>query len=186
MPTSNADKPPVLRLPPDQPRVITASLVSDIPAGTDVPPAVRHESAGSLLLQWVFLLLSLTVMLGSLTFRVRHHTQVVVPIVNRALPGTCTFREITGVPCPGCGLTRSFISLGHGHMFEAWTYNPAGFLFFAVVAFQVPYRVFQIVRIHRGQRQHRFAYFDSWVLIALVAVLLVQWAWRLLVRAPWG
>jgi hypothetical protein len=39
------------------------------------------------------------------------------------LPGGCQFQQITGKPCPGCGLSRSWISLAHwrwddGHRFH--------------------------------------------------------------------
>ena len=37
-------------------------------------------------------------------------------------------------------------------------------LFFLVVAFQIPYRIYQIRRIRRGQGQHRFAKIDNWIL----------------------
>ncbi len=33
---------------------------------------------------------------------------------------------MTGLPCPGCGLTRSFVSLGHGHFWEALHWHPLG------------------------------------------------------------
>ena len=28
----------------------------------------------------------------------------------------CVSRNLTGIPCPGCGLTRSFCALAHGHL----------------------------------------------------------------------
>jgi len=49
----------------------------------------------------------------------------------------CLFRYLTGLPCPGCGLTRSFSSILHLHFAAAYDYQPFGFLFlplFALVA----------------------------------------------------
>ena len=43
----------------------------------------------------------------------------------------CTFRTATGLPCPGCGLTRSFCAISHGHLAAAWEFNPFGFGFYA-------------------------------------------------------
>lgn len=37
--------------------------------------------------------------------------------------GTCIFRLITSVPCPGCGLTRAMKSLLHLHFKKAFYYN---------------------------------------------------------------
>lgn len=35
----------------------------------------------------------------------------------------CVFRNVTGLPCPGCGMTRGFVAMGHGHLADAWRYN---------------------------------------------------------------
>jgi hypothetical protein len=84
-------------------------------------------------------------------------------------------RQLTGIPCPGCGLTRSLISIAHGRLGDAWRFNPAGLLFFAVVAYQIPYRLWQIWRIRQGKPEHHLARVDNWVLSGLVVVMLVQW-----------
>ena len=45
----------------------------------------------------------------------------------------CLFKHITSYDCPGCGLTRSFLSLARGHVIDAFHFNPAGpllYLFF--------------------------------------------------------
>ena len=36
----------------------------------------------------------------------------------------CIFYNITGVPCPGCGMTRAFVHLFQGHIAEAFRYHP--------------------------------------------------------------
>ncbi len=42
------------------------------------------------------------------------------------LPSVCLFYHLTGQPCPGCGLTRSFVSLGHGDWHDALRWHPLG------------------------------------------------------------
>jgi len=38
----------------------------------------------------------------------------------------CLFRACTGVPCPGCGLTRSLSCCLRGHLQEGLAYHPLG------------------------------------------------------------
>ena len=41
-------------------------------------------------------------------------------------PVLCLFRRVTGVPCPSCGLTRSWQALGHGRVSDSFRYHPFG------------------------------------------------------------
>ena len=36
----------------------------------------------------------------------------------------CLFYNITGVPCPACGMTRAYKHLFQGHIAEAFNYHP--------------------------------------------------------------
>jgi hypothetical protein len=38
----------------------------------------------------------------------------------------CLFKNLTGFPCPGCGLTHSFCALGKGEIREAFAFNLMG------------------------------------------------------------
>jgi len=50
------------------------------------------------------------------------------------LPGflVCPFHQVTGLPCPGCGLTRAFCCISRLQLLEAWHHNPFGFLFYVL------------------------------------------------------
>lgn len=49
------------------------------------------------------------------------------------LPELCTFHAMTGLPCPTCGITRSFAATAHGHLVEAFRYHLFGPPAFAAI-----------------------------------------------------
>ena len=44
----------------------------------------------------------------------------------------CVFRRLTGLQCPGCGLSRSFCALSHGEWSAAWGFHPFGVVFYGL------------------------------------------------------
>ena len=151
------------------------------PAAVDERPPVRTATTpfGALEVrqQRLFLGLALAVMLASLLLRVDREGQVVVPLLRMTVPMSCSFRRLVGHDCPGCGLTRSFISLAHGHWQAAWQYNPAGPLWFGLVLSQLPYRWWRIRRLQAGRPPAAWP-LGNLLVWAGVAVLLGQWLWR--------
>ncbi len=41
-------------------------------------------------------------------------------------PFFCPFRTLTGIPCPGCGMTRSFLALAQGDLSGSLSYHILG------------------------------------------------------------
>lgn len=59
----------------------------------------------------------------------------------RSVPVFCPFEALTGIPCPGCGMTRAMLSLIKGDVGNAAAYNPfCFFIVFMVVASVLPSR----------------------------------------------
>ncbi len=50
------------------------------------------------------------------------------------LPSLCVFHNLTGLPCPGCGFTRSLVCCAHGQLGNAIIYHPLGPILFAALA----------------------------------------------------
>ncbi|MFW6171469.1 MAG: DUF2752 domain-containing protein, partial [Planctomycetota bacterium] len=108
MSTSDNGKPPIC-LPPfvgDRPPL--GPPLEHAPRQGDGGASSRPVSAGgaaATAVHWAFLVLAVVVLSAAFSLEVRHGETVVVPGINAALPNTCTFRTVTGRPCPGCGLT---------------------------------------------------------------------------------
>src|SRR5262249_47049977 len=94
----------------------------------------------------ILLALSSGVLLAAAILSIRDRSQVVLPGLQLPIPELCTMRRLVGIDCPGCGLTRCFISLAHGDLAAAWSYNPAGLWLFLIMAFQIPFRSYQLWR----------------------------------------
>ncbi len=46
----------------------------------------------------------------------------------------CLVKGLTGLDCPGCGMTRAFLFIGHGQIAAAMALHPASVLAYAIVA----------------------------------------------------
>jgi len=128
----------------------------------------------------VLLALSSGVLLMALLLSIRGQTRVILPGINVPLPELCMSRRVFGLSCPGCGLTRCFISLARGDVASAWSYNPAGLLLFAVVVFQIPLRAWQLWRIRRGLPEVVMNGTTQISLVSVAILMLGQWALRLM------
>ena len=52
---------------------------------------------------------------------------------HQTSPLICPFHWLTGLPCPGCGLTRSFVAIARGDWPGAIDYHPFGPLLFGAL-----------------------------------------------------
>jgi hypothetical protein len=143
------------------------------------PAIAMQRKPGDTGFHVVLLILCAGVLLASLLLQAGGAT-VVVPFINQPLPELCMLRRTTALTCPGCGLTRCFISLAHGDLAAAWAYNPAGIWFFSVVALQVPYRGYQLWRILQGQRELNLVGAGQVALAVFAVALVGQWLVRLI------
>lgn len=50
----------------------------------------------------------------------------IVALVSLLGHGLCPSRELLGLPCPGCGLTRSILLIFRGRFEESWRLQPFG------------------------------------------------------------
>jgi hypothetical protein len=96
------------------------------------------------------------------------------------LPPLCTFKAATGHPCPGCGLTRSMLCLGHGSFSESVRFHPLGPVVFLGVLCAL---ILALVRLKNPTFLTRWR-LDLPVLGLLTLALLILWPLRLLGKMP--
>jgi len=144
-----------------------------------VGPVTLHHAGGTngRFYHAGWLVAALGVLAVALVLEVQDESQVRVRGLGITLPEACQWRRWTGVNCPGCGLTRSMISLAHGDWQRAWRFNPAGFGFFALLVAQIPFRGLQLWRLSRGRAQWHVRGLPV-VVVLLAAAMLTQWLVR--------
>ena len=88
---------------------------------------------------------------------------------------TCLAVLITGLPCPGCGMTRAFIRLLHLDFAEAWQMHP--FVYF-----------FAVFVIWFGIRRYILGITDTekvWKIAAMLGIFMILfYIWRMLRYFP--
>jgi hypothetical protein len=101
-----------------------------------------------------------------------------VALAGLRLPHTCVWRSTIGLPCAGCGLTRSFVALAHGEWSRAFAFHPLGPILFALIWAQVPYRALHMWQAYHGRPLWRPRCL-LWIPLAFAVALLAIWLWRL-------
>ncbi len=98
-----------------------------------------------------------------------------VKVSKFSLPAMCACRTYFNTDCPGCGLTRSFISLAHGKLDAALRLHrlaPVLYLFFLL---QAGFRLWSLLGKQSValDRAGRINHYLGW---ALIVALLSNWA----------
>jgi hypothetical protein len=93
------------------------------------------------------------------------------------MPG-CIFRKVTGLDCPGCGMTRASYAMLHGRIGDAFAFNPVGMILLPLALIALGIEVLGWVmgrpmpfRIRSGR----------WGAAIFAAILIVWWVVRNLI-----
>jgi hypothetical protein len=91
------------------------------------------------------------------------------------VPNVCTLRQLTGVPCPGCGLTRSVVSAAHGDWRASYGYHRLGPFILLYLLTQILYRIAWLTIEPLRVGISRVGRIIDTALIPLMVVLFLNW-----------
>lgn len=90
----------------------------------------------------------------------------------------CAVKRFLNIPCPGCGLTRSFVQLIHGHIIEAIKFNMFGPILAAIFAYIFIRRLLGIF-LHRPIPKLLTSKQRHYMTLVLVALFFLQWLFKI-------
>lgn len=61
-------------------------------------------------------------------------------LVQLAFHAFCPMVIVTGLPCPGCGMTRAIFCFATGQISKGWKMNPLGILWLALILYFIVIR----------------------------------------------
>ncbi|MCE5279631.1 MAG: DUF2752 domain-containing protein [Planctomycetaceae bacterium] len=133
----------------------------------DPPPLPAAPSRWMLRVRGVSLLLPCLAVLAAAFFELPKRVD---------LP-PCSFWVNTHLPCPGCGMTRSMMEMGHGHIVAAFNFHP-----FGVVLFSGLVAVSLIAGAELVTARDLWGRINPspWWLAAAVGLLTLSWLWMLI------
>jgi hypothetical protein len=96
----------------------------------------------------------------------------------------CVFKNITNIPCPSCGTTRSIFALLDGRIFDALMLNPFGFIVIIIlvlapvgVLFDVIFNAKTLLTFYRKAEEFLSQKSNA---IPLVLLVISNWFWNIL------
>lgn len=110
------------------------------------------------------------------------HITGLLTLLTASLPHVtlCPFRLLTGLNCPGCGMTRSMVALAGGDLWCAACFNPFSFFLVAVAVLSL------VPRGYMEKEPPRTTRFVQCFYVAVLAEVIVYWAvFRLFQILPW-
>ncbi|WP_363245110.1 DUF2752 domain-containing protein [Daejeonella sp.] len=95
----------------------------------------------------------------------------------------CLIKNITTIPCPSCGSTRSVLAITQGNFNEAFFINPLGYIL-AFIMFFIPFWIFFDFILKKETFLNIYQKAESIlkrpiISIPLLIFILINWAWNI-------
>lgn len=88
---------------------------------------------------------------------------------NHNLIIPCIFNKITGLYCPGCGITRMIFSIFKLEIYQAFRYNP---LVFCMVPFILFYFIDMVIKWIKGDNNYLYQKINDkvWLILLIITI----------------
>lgn len=100
-------------------------------------------------------------------------------VAGNTLPDACGLKRIAGIPCPGCGLTRSWVAALEGDFAGSVAFHPVGWLVLLYAGAQAARHLLWLGVVPWRAGVDRIGVWLDRGLVVVLAVLLVVWLPRI-------
>jgi hypothetical protein len=153
--------------------------MQQVPPPSNLQPLRTHRE-GELFGHWIVLLLCTGILLGGLLLFPPSADLPYLSLLGIPIPDTCSFKNLTRLPCPGCGLTRSIAAGMHGDFRSSLTYHRLGLLTLLYVFLQFLFRLIVIALPSLRTRVMGIGRVLNRGMIVLVFLYILNWGYTLL------
>ena len=104
-------------------------------------------------------------------------------IIEKHASNVCLFKQVTHLPCPSCGSTRSVSALLHGNIAEAMLINPLGLIIVILLTVVPLWLTFDLIT--RKKTLAAFYFYceniirKPLVAVPLILLILINWFWNI-------
>lgn len=92
---------------------------------------------------------------------------------------TCLLIQVFGIPCPSCGMTRSFVWASRGALFQSFIYNPAGVALFGWITAGGLVGGVRLLTRNPDALQVQWTWMLRWIFFWFFALYTFPWMLRL-------
>ena len=143
------------------------------------PEAGTLKRKGELLPNIIILVVCCAILGGALIGHVSPPGDSPVRVGGMAIPNICMFRAYTGLPCPGCGLTRSLIAAAHGKIGLSFSFHRLGIITLIYILLQFVFNLGYIIIPKKRAPLSRYLKFLHRGIIVLAVLFLLNWIFTL-------
>lgn len=104
-------------------------------------------------------------------------------VSNESDFGVCLFKQVTGIPCPSCGTTRSVLSILKGDILEGILWNPFGIIIILILFIFPVWIILDVLSrkdtLFNVYNQTELFLKRKWIAIPAILLVLVNWIWNI-------
>ena len=138
-------------------------------------PGFAAPAASSVAPHYVIFMACFCLLAGAIIITPPDSTTNHLELGGISLPQTCIFKNLTGLPCPGCGLSRSVVAAAHGDIGMSLKHHRLGLLTLFYIVLQFMYCLGIIVVPKWWTRIFPSGKFLNRGIVVLGALFMLNW-----------